>query len=161
MHLEIPCLGIVENLTDVVERSLYSPDPPRGGPVDQSPLAREPRALGSQDPKTPLRARTWWRVESRDPKWLPEVGTRRLLGPRDPKQPLGAETQFWVQDSGWAPEAGTRVPCYPLILLSQPKISILECEPSSQKKLKFSNGFNLFSFKMILFEFIFNLKMSL
>jgi hypothetical protein len=42
--------------------------------------------------------------------------------------------------------------------LSHPKISILECEPFSQKKLKFSKGFHLFSFKMILFEFIFNLK---
>jgi hypothetical protein len=33
--------------------------------------------------------------------------------------------------------------------LSHPKISISECEPFSQKKLKFSKGFQLFSFKII------------
>jgi hypothetical protein len=30
--------------------------------------------------------------------------------------------------------------------MSHLKISISECEPFSQKKLKFSNGFHLFSF---------------
>jgi hypothetical protein len=42
--------------------------------------------------------------------------------------------------------------------LSHPKFFVSECEPFSQKILKFSKGFHLFSFKMILFEFIFNLK---
>jgi hypothetical protein len=27
----MPCLGIVENLTDAVDWSLYDPDPPEGG----------------------------------------------------------------------------------------------------------------------------------
>jgi hypothetical protein len=30
MYLHIPCLGIVENLTNVVDWSLYGPEPPRG-----------------------------------------------------------------------------------------------------------------------------------
>jgi hypothetical protein len=42
--------------------------------------------------------------------------------------------------------------------VSHPAISISECEPFFQKKLKFSKGFHLFPFEMILFEFIFNLK---
>jgi hypothetical protein len=42
--------------------------------------------------------------------------------------------------------------------VSHPEISISECEPFFQKKLKFSKGFRLFPFEMILFEFIFNLN---
>jgi hypothetical protein len=30
MHLQVSCLGIMEDLTNIVDRSLYSPDPPRG-----------------------------------------------------------------------------------------------------------------------------------
>jgi hypothetical protein len=42
--------------------------------------------------------------------------------------------------------------------LSHPKNSILECERFFQMKFKISKGFYLFSFKIILFEFIFSLK---
>jgi hypothetical protein len=42
--------------------------------------------------------------------------------------------------------------------VSHPKISISECEPFFKRNSKFFKGFHLFSFKMILFEFIFNLK---
>jgi hypothetical protein len=38
--------------------------------------------------------------------------------------------------------------------LPHPKICISECEPFSQKKLKFFKGFSLFSFKINLLEFI-------
>jgi hypothetical protein len=31
MHFQIPCLGLVENLIDVVDWSLYGSDPPGGG----------------------------------------------------------------------------------------------------------------------------------
>jgi hypothetical protein len=30
MYLQISCLDIMENLTDIVDRSLYGPDPPSG-----------------------------------------------------------------------------------------------------------------------------------
>jgi hypothetical protein len=30
MHLQIFCLGIMEDLTDIVDRPSYGPDPPRG-----------------------------------------------------------------------------------------------------------------------------------
>jgi hypothetical protein len=42
--------------------------------------------------------------------------------------------------------------------LSPPKIPLLECEPFFLKKLKFSKGFHLFPFKLILFDIILNLK---
>jgi hypothetical protein len=42
--------------------------------------------------------------------------------------------------------------------LPYPKISILECELFSLEELNFQKDFNYFSFKMILFEIIFNLK---
>jgi hypothetical protein len=43
-------------------------------------------------------------------------------------------------------------------LVSHPETAISECEQIFQKKLKFSKGIHLFSFKIILFEFISNLK---
>jgi hypothetical protein len=87
----------MENLTDVVDRSLHGLDPLRGGGggrglVNQSPLAQEPRALGPQDQKAPSGAGTHWRASCRDPKWPSGARTWKLLGPRDPKWSSGAGT---------------------------------------------------------------------
>jgi hypothetical protein len=48
MHLQVSCLGIVENLINVVDQTVRS-RPIQGGPVDRSPLAQEP---GAPAPKT-------------------------------------------------------------------------------------------------------------
>jgi hypothetical protein len=47
VDLQIPCLGFVEDLADVVYRTLDGPDPPRGGSARLVPSAR---ALGVPDP---------------------------------------------------------------------------------------------------------------
>jgi hypothetical protein len=44
--------------------------------------------------------------------------------------------------------------------LSHPEISILECEPFSQKKFKFSKWFHYFNLKRILFDLVFVFKIS-
>jgi hypothetical protein len=49
MYLQIPHLSIVENLTDLVDWSLYGPDPPRGGGSDGS-ISIDSGARGSWPP---------------------------------------------------------------------------------------------------------------
>jgi hypothetical protein len=66
MHLYLPCLCVMEDLTDVVHWALDAPGHLRGGA--SSTMGSGPRLLGLQDPTLPLRA-----------------GTQRLLGRKDPK----------------------------------------------------------------------------
>jgi hypothetical protein len=93
----MPCLGIVENLTDAVDWSLYDPDPPEGGGVWWIDLHRL-RSRGLLAPRTQRRLR--------------ELGPDGVLtfGTRSGLQELGP-------DLGWAPGAKTWLPPYPLILL--------------------------------------------
>jgi hypothetical protein len=94
MHLQISCLGIMEDLTDVVDRSSYSPDSPGEGvgPVDRSPLAQE---LGLQTP------RTRGHLRGLGPSGLLAVGTqsghlRELL----PDLGFGAQGGLWELGPG-------------------------------------------------------------
>jgi hypothetical protein len=41
VDLQVPGLGLVEDLIDVVHWTLYGPDPPGGGPVRLFPLERD------------------------------------------------------------------------------------------------------------------------
>jgi hypothetical protein len=76
MHLQIPCLGIMKNLTYVVDRSLYGPDPPRGVRwIDLHWL--ESRAL--------LAPRTRWRLRELGPGGMLVVGTQSRLQDLGPK----------------------------------------------------------------------------
>jgi hypothetical protein len=67
--------------------------------VDRSPLAREPRAPGPQDPRAPLGVGTWWHAGCRDPKCLWELGPESflVLGTRSGLQELGPNLGFGAQ----------------------------------------------------------------
>jgi hypothetical protein len=103
MHLQISQRDIVENLSDVVDRALDTPDPPgvgvqcvflhwfgtRGllapGPETTS-QSWDPTISWSLGPEWPLGAGTQRHLGPQDPKRPPGAGTWRHLGPRDPKR---------------------------------------------------------------------------
>jgi hypothetical protein len=57
MDLQVPCLGLMEDLANVVHRALDCSDPPREG-ARLSPWAQAPRDASPLDLKGPLRSRT-------------------------------------------------------------------------------------------------------
>jgi hypothetical protein len=68
MHLQIPRLGIVKNLADVVDWSLYDPDSPGGGGIRWIDL----HWLGSQGFMGP---RTRRRLQELGPGGMLTLGT--------------------------------------------------------------------------------------
>jgi hypothetical protein len=87
MHFQLPCLGIMEDLTDVVYPALDSTDPPWGAVSLRSPgpeLAHggwEPVAL----PGPAWRSRARDASGSWDPAVTPTSGLPACSGPRDPE----------------------------------------------------------------------------
>jgi hypothetical protein len=92
MHLQISHLGIMENLTNVVDRALDALNPPRrgGGLAHLPPLVQDLRTLGHRDPKRSPGAGT--RLGVHDSGWA--SGARTRLGVQDSGQALGARTQL-------------------------------------------------------------------
>jgi hypothetical protein len=82
MDLHVPRLGLMEDIVDIVHRSLEGLDPLGGGgdPVRPFPLVR---AQGAPDPlgsEGPLKSRTPRLFGHEGLKRPPGVGTRRLRG---------------------------------------------------------------------------------
>jgi hypothetical protein len=86
MDLQVPCLGLVEDLTDVVHRALDGPDPPRGGGGSDASLSMGlgAGAVGPLDPKGPQRSGTLGLLGHQGLNWPPGARTRlppQLLAP--------------------------------------------------------------------------------
>jgi hypothetical protein len=58
VNLQVPDLGLVEDLADVVHQTLDGPDPPGGGLECLFPLERAQGAPDPLRPVTPLKSRT-------------------------------------------------------------------------------------------------------
>jgi hypothetical protein len=102
LPLQIPCLRIVENLTDVVDRSLYGPDlQGRGGEVRWIDL----HWLGNQGLLAPRTQGRLWElgpggmlvVETRSGLWELGPGSFLVLGTRSGVQELGPNLGFGAQ----------------------------------------------------------------
>jgi hypothetical protein len=68
--------------------------PGRGGLVDPSPLAWEPRALGPQNLKTRPGTGSRWYVGFQGLRWPSGAGTRWHVESQDPKWPPGVVDSF-------------------------------------------------------------------
>jgi hypothetical protein len=81
MHFHVPCLGVIEDLTDVVHQTMDNTDHPWGGLVHLPSWAQALRAHGSRDPKMPQRSRRggFEVVGTRVGLWV--LGPNGVIGP--------------------------------------------------------------------------------